>query len=160
MHKNNAVNLGGKETGMLQRSIKIIVVLFFIGCPVFLRGQKIIREYNAFEQMVGKKEGWFMEWLKRNSYSVKREILSPTGSFKVSYSRNEATPVDCGSAVISFTNAFLSLPPKAFIQSLGFFCKKELQLDKITPVPFRFRLGSLDYVNWMEQKPNATKPRY
>lgn len=43
--------------------------------------------------------------------------------------------------------------------SLGIICKTELKLDKITRIPIRFRLGSLDYVNWMEQKPNAIKPQ-
>ena len=47
------------------------------------------------------------------------------------------------------------ISPGLYICRLGFICKKELQLDKITFVPFRFRLGSLEYVNWLEQKPNA-----
>jgi hypothetical protein len=51
----------------------------------------------------------------------------------------------------------LSLPPSGYISSLGFICKKELQLDKISPIRFRFRLGSVDYVNWLEQKPNAKR---
>lgn len=46
----------------------------------------------------------------------------------------------------------------SYTNHLGFFCRKELQMDKISPLAVRFRLGSLEYVNWMEQKPNAIKP--
>lgn len=51
-----------------------------------------------------------------------------------------------------------SISPSLYSENLGFICKKEWQLEKLTTVPFRFRLGSLDYVNYLEQKPNAIKP--
>jgi hypothetical protein len=44
------------------------------------------------------------------------------------------------------------LAPDYYVKGLGFFCKKELQLEKITKIPFRFRLGTLDYVDKMEGK--------
>lgn len=35
----------------------------------------------------------------------------------------------------------------------AFFCRIEHQLGKKTHVPFKFRLGSVEYVDWLEGKP-------
>ena len=45
-----------------------------------------------------------------------------------------------------------------YTRNFGFFCKKELQFEKVTRVPFKFRLGTVQYCDWMEGKPNATNP--
>ena len=52
------------------------------------------------------------------------------------------------------------LPQNFYNQHKGFACKKEDQLQKKTGLPLFVRLGSKDYVDYLEQKPNAvwTKP--
>lgn len=48
----------------------------------------------------------------------------------------------------------------SYTNTLGFFCQKEIQIQKLTSLPIYFRLGSLQYVNYLEQKPNAVKPGF
>ena len=49
------------------------------------------------------------------------------------------------------------LQNKFDIQKLSFFCQKEWQFEKVTSIPLRFRLGSVEYTNYLEQKPNASR---
>lgn len=63
----------------------------------------------------------------------------------------------------SYTNPVIRVNPVSctviaanyYTQAFGFFCRKELQFEKATKIPLRFRLGSLQYNNYLEGKPNS-----
>lgn len=50
------------------------------------------------------------------------------------------------------TSAKPFLSPQFYSAQLGFFCKQEIKFDKITKIPFRFRLGSVDQCDRLEGK--------
>lgn len=46
------------------------------------------------------------------------------------------------------------ISPKFYVNNLAFFCKQELKFEAATGIPFKFRLGSVQYCDRLEGKRN------
>lgn len=79
---------------------------------------------------------------------------NPTPKFNLIHKINILT---LGESVDDKTKDCLSIPKNYQIKQLGFMCRKEWQVEKKTGLPFRFRLGSSSYCDWLEGKPNAIR---
>jgi hypothetical protein len=51
------------------------------------------------------------------------------------------------------------LPANFYCSRLGFFCRQEIRFEAATRIPFKFRLGSVQYCDWMEGKYHTASPR-
>ncbi|MBC8034640.1 MAG: hypothetical protein H7Y03_10870 [Chitinophagaceae bacterium] len=51
-----------------------------------------------------------------------------------------------------FSTVPVTISADYYKKQLGFFCLKELQVEKALKVPLRFRLGGLEYCNYLEGK--------
>ncbi len=62
-------------------------------------------------------------------------------------------PIGTFARPTKFTNKVgQPIPQDYYTKGFGFFCKQELKMQE-AHVPLAFRLGSMDYCNWLEQKP-------
>lgn len=131
-------------------------MLALLSYPAILKAQNPFRKPRTLQEIIGRKQNEFKKWIYKASPAYVKNAIFNVGVFQyplvITHNFFYAGDITRGNRNI------FTLSPKKYAESIGFFCQKELQLDKITPVAFRFRLGSLDYVNWMEQKLNAVKP--
>ncbi len=44
------------------------------------------------------------------------------------------------------------IPSNFYSCNLSFFCKQEKKFESVTKIPFKFRIGSVQYCDWMEGK--------
>ena len=63
---------------------------------------------------------------------------------KVEKNRNER--------IMLSQNTLAPIPSAYCYQNLAFFCKVEVKLEKFSTFPIKFRLGSVPYVDSLEQK--------
>jgi hypothetical protein len=128
----------------MKEKVKILFFcMIFVGEAAFSQGKRIdsIFYSNSFSvagQYFKTDFKSFGPQKRVNKYFIPSPIKVPELTL--------ATPISGTIAIIS--NNFYS-------QNLGFFCKKELQLEKVTKVPFKFRLGSVQQCDWMEGKASA-----
>lgn len=116
---------------MLPLAIFLVLVL-----PVVLIGQ----------QACGKSLHELQNWVKAEPRPVQRLSALPYPVFFDSTEQFNAT------------HKFGPNPRYFLMESpapRAFFCRLEHQLAQKIQVPFKFRLGSVQYVDWLEGKPGA-----
>jgi hypothetical protein len=133
---------------MSQRIFFYVVVLIFLFNGEILAQEKNVEKFPVFA--------------KKYSISKGFSVLSSQSSFvKMNAVKHPEIALKWVSLAPSAFSTYRSFnAPVAqnfYSQHLPFFCRKELQIEKATSIPLRFRLGSLQYTDYLEQKPNTLR---
>jgi hypothetical protein len=149
--KNQAVNLRKKEGPTVQRKKTFLVVCLSI-LMVVVRGQAT--DYAPVEKIVP--DHLILTKMSPFTGSPTRTAQAPNRPY-TALDRPHASP----DPLLPFhmTEAYQPGEEAAYMgggayytNTLGFFCKRELDVQKAIRLPVFFRLGSLEYCNKLEGK--------
>ena len=123
-----------KKLRVEQRFTKIIVVIFLTNIALCATAQTATRVPVVTIEAASKKS------------------FSSVGGTSWHRNETEAASNHTGERVIFPKTLSSIIRPDFYTINFGFFCKQELQFEKTMKIPLRFRLGSLQECNRLENK--------
>lgn len=115
----------------MHRVFKIIIVLLTVSCEQLFSQELLFKEYITKPLSIN---------------GVTLALTKQLNTVKTFNTKDLQEPVPQAFNVKQFISR------DYYVKHLGLFCEKEFQFEKATKIPFRFRLGSLEYCNKMEGK--------
>ena len=81
--------------------------------------------------------------------------ILPAGNFEPVWTLGRAqSAMSKSQSIIKLVDVSVQQPLRGnfYSANMGMICKKEWAFEKSTGLPLKFRLGSIDYTNYLEQK--------
>jgi len=131
---------------MVQRIFLIVVVQVFLFSANIFGQEKRVENFSLLNRKSGfsfKSDLYYGSFLQSKKLAVNK------------FKKNNEVYHNFYLNPVFFPARLTPVAENYYSNSLGFFCQKEWQIEKATSIPLRFRLGSLDYTNYLECKPNT-----
>jgi hypothetical protein len=131
---------------MPQRIFFIVVVLIFLPFGEILGQQKNVENFSSTRP-----------WLRYLQANSRLQTSTKNVKYFLDNSGVEKPGNTCINTLL-LSSPFPALSPVSpafYVNSLDFFCRKELQIEKAIALPLRFRLGSLQYTDYLEGKSHS-----
>ncbi|HYM93018.1 MAG TPA: hypothetical protein VET23_02690 [Chitinophagaceae bacterium] len=124
--------------------------------PLFLQAQNFFQRPGTIQQFIGRMS---YEQKARAYQNAPQYVKNVTFNYPViNYTFPTKKSISSNRILLKYST--VNFIKTSYKQQLSFFCRQEYNIEKYTGIPLRFRLGSLDYTNYLEQKPNSTQPQY